>query len=139
VVQHLSNPDDLILNTAQMRDAIHVQKFRAPSVVPNERVTIQQSVARAIDRRKPAAEGSSSAGRGRGRGRGRGAGAGRGSGQVGAAASVASGEGSIIHGRGQGPGQGRGGGRGRGSGRGHGHGAASPGEMVLDFRVPGQI
>jgi len=115
VVEHLINPDDLILNTAQMRDAVHLQKFRIPSTPLNEEIVIHESVARAIDQRKVAGERASGSRGGRGRG-----GQGR---------------------RGQGHGlldnslpsdQARRQGRGRGRGR----GLVQPGEVLLDFNVP---
>ena len=31
VIMHTNNPDSMMLNTAQMRDALHLQKFRVPS------------------------------------------------------------------------------------------------------------
>ena len=56
VVEHLINPNDLILNTAQMRDAVHLQRFRIPSTPLNEEIVIQESVAQAIDQWKVAGE-----------------------------------------------------------------------------------
>ncbi|KAF7976125.1 hypothetical protein HWV62_7571 [Athelia sp. TMB] len=54
-VHHVGAPFDLVLNTAQMRDAIHVQQFRVPCVVldevAEERI-IEASVRREIDVRK---------------------------------------------------------------------------------------
>ena len=77
VVEHLTDPNDLILNTAQMRDAIHVQNFRIASTPLDEERIIQESVARTINQRKSATDGASATGRGRGRGvRGRGQGRG---------------------------------------------------------------
>lgn len=52
VVLHVRNPDDLILNTAQMRDAVHLQKFRIPPPALDERAVIDASVRRVIDQRK---------------------------------------------------------------------------------------
>lgn len=73
VVEHLTDPNDLILNIAQMRDASHVQKFRIPSTPLEEERIIQESVARAINQRKSAEIRTAGAGGGRGRGgRGRG-------------------------------------------------------------------
>ena len=92
-MEHLTDPNDLILNTAQMRDAIHVQNFRIPSTPLDEERIIQESVTRAINQRKSATDGASGTGRGRGRGRGaRGRGQGRGS-NLGVAAQ----EGSSGH------------------------------------------
>jgi hypothetical protein len=58
VVEHRVDPDDLILNTAQMRDAVHVQKFRIPSTPLDEERVIQESVASAINQRKSATDGT---------------------------------------------------------------------------------
>lgn len=44
VAHHTLN--DLVLNTAQMRDAIHVQKFRLRSSFPDEGQIITTSTAR---------------------------------------------------------------------------------------------
>jgi len=52
IVEHLRNPDDLILNTAQMRDAVHVQKFRIPPDALDEPAILDASVRRVIDQRK---------------------------------------------------------------------------------------
>ncbi|KAI0670253.1 hypothetical protein C8Q78DRAFT_975449 [Trametes maxima] len=88
-VQHIQ-PNDLILNIAQMRDSHHLQKFRVESEAMDVEKTILAAVAREIDAQKTArsneeAPGTASAvaaairgqerrrgGRGRGRGRGRG-------------------------------------------------------------------
>jgi len=74
IVQHLDGPNDLILNTAQMRDAVHVQRHRVPSTELDTLSVVQESSARTIDARRMAAGTSNllnSAVRGRGRGRGR--------------------------------------------------------------------
>ena len=65
-IQHLEVPTDLILNTAQMRDAVHVQRHRVPSTELEPLTVVQESATRTIDARKIAAD---STGRGRGRGR----------------------------------------------------------------------
>ncbi|KAF8164203.1 hypothetical protein BJ912DRAFT_1150335 [Pholiota molesta] len=47
IIEHKTCPDDRILNTAKMRDAIHIQKFRIPSKAINireEEEIIMQSV-----------------------------------------------------------------------------------------------
>ncbi|KAF8966226.1 hypothetical protein BDZ97DRAFT_1657897 [Flammula alnicola] len=110
IVQHIKNPDDLILNTAQMRDAIHLQKFRIPPAVLDEPAVIDASVRRMIDKRKKSKEDTE---------------------------KEASGQASMRgHSRGRGA---RARGRGRGidnptRARGHGRSALSmPGELVLDF------
>jgi hypothetical protein len=81
VVEHRRNPQDLMLNTAQMRDAVHLQKFRVPSTTINRESLLQESVAQAINQRRTIVEnlenesggaGGSSSSRGRVRGRGRG-------------------------------------------------------------------
>ncbi|KAF7976628.1 hypothetical protein HWV62_5933 [Athelia sp. TMB] len=53
VVSHI-DPYDVMLNTAQMRDALHVQKFRMPAEILDEQAVITASVAREIDLRKAA-------------------------------------------------------------------------------------
>lgn len=119
VVEHLINPNDLILNTAQMRDAVHLQKFRIPSTPLNKEIVIQESVARAIDQRKMAGERASGSCGGRGQGRGGQGGRGQGHGLL---------DNSIPSDRARG--------HGRGCGRGRGHGLVQPGEVLLDFNVP---
>lgn len=131
VVEHLTNPNDLILNTAQMRDAIHLQKFQIHSTALDEDTVIQESIARAINKRKTAEAGSYGTRRGRGRG-------GRGHGVL---------HGSNIEGS---SGTARGGGHGRGRGTpsvdlavGEGssqHGgrrrdSLQPGELLLNFNL----
>jgi len=79
-----------------MRDAIHLQKFRIPSDLPYEAMKqkiIQQSVARAIDKRDKTRPEGAVAVAGRGRGRGRGAVTGDGA--------------PAVRGRGRGQGRGR--------------------------------
>ena len=108
-----------------MRDAIHLQKFRIPSDLPDEAMKqriIQQSVARAIDKRDKGAVVVAGCGRGRGRG------------------AVAGDGAPAVRGRGRGQGRGRGSGgcedaevsRGRERGRGHGQ-HFLPGELIMDF------
>lgn len=132
VVEHLTNPNDLILNTTQMHDATHLQKFRMHSTALDEETVIQESVARAINQRKSAKAGSSGTGRGRGRGRRR--------------HGVPHGSNLAIHNMGGSSGRARGGGRGRGmlsvdmavgegSSRqdGRRQDSLQPGELLLDF------
>ena len=69
-MEHLINPNDLILNTAQMQDAVYLQKFHIPSTPLNEEIVIQESVVRAIDQWKVAGERASGSCGGRGRGQG---------------------------------------------------------------------
>jgi hypothetical protein len=75
-VEHLRNPNDLVMNTAQMRDAIYVQRYRINSQPLDVESVIQEGAARIIDARKTADlmsnEPTNSRGR-QGRGRGRGA------------------------------------------------------------------
>lgn len=134
VVEHLTEPNDLILNTAQMHDAPYVQKFRIASTPLDEERVIHESVARAINQRKSVTDRTSGNGRGRGRG-GRGRGLGHGSDLV-----VDRLEGSSGHGRARGRGRGTenmlsgdmvaGEGSSRGGGRGR---LVQPGELILDF------
>lgn len=135
VVEHLSNPNDLILNTAQMRDATHVQKFRIPSIPLDEDRVIQKSVSRAINQRKSVNDATSQRVQGQG-GRGRGL-------AQGSSSAVDRQEGSSGLGRARG--QGRGGAdmivgpsggptrQSRGRGRGRGHLLSQPGEILLEF------
>jgi hypothetical protein len=51
-VVHVRNVDDVVLNTAQMRDAIHVQPFRLDSTPMDREVVINQSAAKEIAARK---------------------------------------------------------------------------------------
>lgn len=67
VLEHKSHPDDLILNMAQMRDTVHLQKFRQASIPVDDQALnkiVHESVARAINMRKSA--GTSKPPRGRG-------------------------------------------------------------------------
>jgi hypothetical protein len=76
-VEHLRNPNDLVLNTAQMRDAIYVQEYRINSQPLDAESVIQEGAARVIDARKTAdlmSNETTTNNRGRqGRGRARGA------------------------------------------------------------------
>lgn len=114
IVQHLKNPDDLILNTAQMRDAIHLQKFRIPPAVLDEPAVIDSSVRRVIDKRKKKKEDAEK----------------EVSGQT-SMRSNSRGRGARSRGRARGidsPARGR--------GRGRGHSALSlPGQLTLDFSM----
>jgi hypothetical protein len=69
----------LVLNTAQMRDAVHVQHYRINSQPLDANSVIQEGAARVVDARKTADSMSNDTatrgGRGRGRGRGRARGA----------------------------------------------------------------
>lgn len=51
---HNGAAGDLILNTAQMRDAVHVQRFRIPFQALDEVSIIQESVAREVAAQKQA-------------------------------------------------------------------------------------
>lgn len=51
VVSHIA-PQDILLNTAQMRDAIHVQKFRQHSATLNPNDIITASAAREVRAQK---------------------------------------------------------------------------------------
>lgn len=77
-VEHQENPDDRILNTAQMRDAIYLQTFRIPSVPPNQEEVILGSVRRFIDKRKVEQATGGVRGKGKSRAQPRGRGRGRG-------------------------------------------------------------
>lgn len=106
IVQHLKSPDDLILNMAQMRDAIHLQKFQIPPAVLYEPAIIDASVRHVIDKRKKRKEDAEKEVSGqpsmRGNRRGRGL---QSQGKVSAPA------------------------------RGRGHGSSLPGELTLDFSM----
>ncbi|THU99664.1 hypothetical protein K435DRAFT_818510 [Dendrothele bispora CBS 962.96] len=54
LIDHSHNPEDCFLNTAQMRNAKHVQKFRIKSPTLNPETIIIRSVAREIDIRDKA-------------------------------------------------------------------------------------
>ncbi|KAF8178467.1 hypothetical protein BJ912DRAFT_1045365 [Pholiota molesta] len=72
IIEHKVNPDDLILNTAKMRDAIHIQKYRISSCPiddQEEEMIISTSVKALIDSRKAPSAGHGLA-RGMARGRG---------------------------------------------------------------------
>ncbi|KAJ7124727.1 hypothetical protein C8R43DRAFT_898835 [Mycena crocata] len=51
-VAHKGNLDDMVLNTAQMRDAIHVQPFRIHPTLPDLDTVVHQSAAKEIGARK---------------------------------------------------------------------------------------
>ncbi|KAJ7874146.1 hypothetical protein B0H14DRAFT_3437824 [Mycena olivaceomarginata] len=51
-VAHVRNVDDVVLNTAQMRDAIHVQLFRVDSTSMDREMVINQSAAKEVAARK---------------------------------------------------------------------------------------
>ncbi|KAJ7603170.1 hypothetical protein DFH06DRAFT_908926, partial [Mycena polygramma] len=51
-VEHTQNVDDVVLNTAQMRDAVHVQRYRLDSTPMDVEHIITQSAAREIGARK---------------------------------------------------------------------------------------
>jgi hypothetical protein len=54
IVQHLRNPDQLILNTAQMCDAVHLQKFQIPPGPLEEPAIVDASVRRVLTRENAA-------------------------------------------------------------------------------------
>jgi len=54
IVEHRGNLGQFVLNSAQMRDAKHVQKHRIPSQPLDFDRTIHESAAKAIDTRKAA-------------------------------------------------------------------------------------
>ncbi|KAJ7688026.1 hypothetical protein B0H17DRAFT_938745 [Mycena rosella] len=84
VIVHNGAQDDLLLNTGQMRDALHLQPFRVNSPVLDTDTLIMASVLREFDQKKAAASSSDSVPFGRGRG-GAGRARGRGRGSSGAA------------------------------------------------------
>ncbi|KAK7015952.1 hypothetical protein R3P38DRAFT_3203654 [Favolaschia claudopus] len=51
-IAHRSNIDDVVLNTAQMRDAVHVQKFRVASEPLNLDIIVHASAVKEIQARK---------------------------------------------------------------------------------------
>ncbi|KAJ7246704.1 hypothetical protein C8J57DRAFT_1438159 [Mycena rebaudengoi] len=53
-IAHLGRADDLVLNTAQMRDAIHVQRFRIDSPVLDLDEIVHRSAAREVDSQRAA-------------------------------------------------------------------------------------
>ena len=73
-VEHLQNPNDLILNTAQMHDAVHVQHYCINSEPLNANSVIQEGTARVIDAWKTADSMSNETATYGGRGSGRGCG-----------------------------------------------------------------
>ncbi|KAF5384421.1 hypothetical protein D9615_003216 [Tricholomella constricta] len=74
-VKHFS-PHDIMLNTAQMRDALHVQHFRIPPQRLDRAKAILEGATRETNQQKAKEQlitgSSQNTGRGRGRGRGRG-------------------------------------------------------------------
>lgn len=75
VVLHSAQPDDRVLNTAQMRDAEFLQRFRLPSATltpADEEQLLHDSVTVTINARKAAGAAATGGGVPRGRGRGRG-------------------------------------------------------------------
>ncbi|KAJ6503838.1 hypothetical protein C8R45DRAFT_894926 [Mycena sanguinolenta] len=74
-IAHSANPTDLVLNTAQMRDATYVQRFRINSDILDENTIIHQSAVNELEARKHRQMEESAGGRERGHGRGRGRGA----------------------------------------------------------------
>ncbi|KIM36126.1 hypothetical protein M413DRAFT_31880 [Hebeloma cylindrosporum] len=65
VIMHTKNPDSLMLNTAQMRDAIHVQRFRIPAGGLSSEDILKTSAEAELSSRKasPAVRGKGSRGR----------------------------------------------------------------------------
>lgn len=53
-VIHKGRDNDLILNTAQMRDAYHLQRFRIPSKSLDEERVVEASVGREVSAQKQA-------------------------------------------------------------------------------------
>ena len=53
-VEHLQNPNDLILNMAQMRDAVYVQHYHINSEPLNANSVIQEGTTRVVDAQKTA-------------------------------------------------------------------------------------
>lgn len=51
-IVHSRNPHDLILNTAQMRDAVHMQRFRIHSESLDFDTVVHQSAAKELKARK---------------------------------------------------------------------------------------
>lgn len=47
-IAHLQNPTDVVLNTAQMRDAVHLQRFRINTPHLDEHTVIHQSAVNEI-------------------------------------------------------------------------------------------
>jgi hypothetical protein len=58
MVSHSKHPEDLMLNTAQMRDAIHVQAYRVRSPDLDEEGIIMASAAREVAAQKVARKAS---------------------------------------------------------------------------------
>ena len=99
VVEHLQNPSDQILNTAQMRDAFHVQKHRVNSTQLDSDMVLQAAATKAIDAWKLASTASVLADKGS-HGHGRGHSSGSGSGHTRGVAQT-----QVLSSRGRGRGQ----------------------------------
>ena len=71
VVEHSNHSECKVLNSAQMRDALHTSRFRIPSHPLNFETTVLKSAAKEIDKQKnlESSTGRITTGRGRGRGR----------------------------------------------------------------------
>ncbi|KAF8180489.1 hypothetical protein K438DRAFT_1908238 [Mycena galopus ATCC 62051] len=54
-IAHLNNPTDFVLNTAQMRDAKHLQRFRINTPILDEEIVIHQSAVNELEANKQAA------------------------------------------------------------------------------------
>lgn len=54
IISHVRNPEDIVLNTAQMRDAAYVQRFRLQSPLLDEDQIITASAAREVALQKAA-------------------------------------------------------------------------------------
>ncbi|KAJ7710473.1 hypothetical protein B0H17DRAFT_914738 [Mycena rosella] len=61
-IAHLVSPTDLVLNTAQMRDAVHVQRFRIDTPAMEQDTVIHQSAANELEAAKTAAKSTTTAG-----------------------------------------------------------------------------
>ncbi|KAJ7294046.1 hypothetical protein C8J57DRAFT_1042339 [Mycena rebaudengoi] len=72
VIAHVGEPEDFILNTAQMRDAVDVQRFRIASPYLDADTVITSSILAEHEAKKELAIDNAGVSRARGRGRGRG-------------------------------------------------------------------
>ena len=59
VIHHVGDPDDLILNTARMRDAKHMQSLQVPIQPPDMNLAILEGAAREIRTRSDVTSGAS--------------------------------------------------------------------------------
>ncbi|KAG2126284.1 hypothetical protein DEU56DRAFT_743067 [Suillus clintonianus] len=59
VIRHIGDPDDLVLNTARMRDAKHMQGLRVPVQPPDMNLAILEGAAREIRTRNNTTSGAS--------------------------------------------------------------------------------